>query len=408
MLRVELWLTVVAVLGWVSASGPAVGQERHGRGDDDGGAALSRPADLRDEVAQRKAQRMIQRGCRYLLNVQERGGGWASQTGPGVSGLVLKALAQAPDVGPGHAAVRRGVAFVLKFQRDGGGIYSAEGLLKNYESSVVLSMLSVLQDAEYADEIAQLQAFLKENQWDEGEGRTSEHVWYGGAGYGRHERPDLSNTQMMLEALKDSGLPPDDPVFKKALVFVQRCQMLGEANDQPFAQGSRQGGFIYSPANGGESKGGTEEIDGRTELRCMGTMTYAGFKSMLYAGLRKDDPRVRAALDWMRRHWTLDYHPNMPERQSKEGLYYFYHVFGRALDAWDEPVIKDEAGREHRWRVELVSKLGDLQKDDGRWVNEADRYMEGLPALTTAYALLALEAAYPVEQAATRPATREE
>jgi hypothetical protein len=37
---------------------------------------------------------------------------------------------------------------------------------------------------------------------------------------------------------------------------------------------------------------------------------------------------VRAALDWIRRHWTLDHNPNMPDARSKEGLFYFYHVFG--------------------------------------------------------------------------------
>jgi squalene-hopene/tetraprenyl-beta-curcumene cyclase len=200
---------------------------------------------------------------------------------------------------------------------------------------------------------------------------------------------------MMLEALRDSGLPKDDPVYRKALVFIGRCQMLGESNDQPFARGSNQGGFIYSPANGGESKAGEFENGGRKELRCYGSMTYAGFKSMLYADLKKDDRRVKAALDWISRHWTLDYNPNMPAQQSKQGLFYYYHVFGRALAAWGADVVEDHFGREHAWRRELVEKLAMIQRDDGSWVNEADRWMEGHPALTTAYAMLALQVAFP-------------
>jgi len=200
---------------------------------------------------------------------------------------------------------------------------------------------------------------------------------------------------MMLEALRDSGLPKDDPVYQKALVFIQRCQMLGETNDQPFAKGSTQGGFIYSPAGGGESKAETVDVEGRTELRCYGSMTYAGFKSMLYAGLTPDDPRVRAALDWIRRHWTLQYNPNMPEQRSREGLFYYYHVFARALDAFGQATIEDHAGRVHAWRRELVEELARRQQPDGRWVNDADRWQEGLPALTTAYAMLALQAACP-------------
>jgi squalene-hopene/tetraprenyl-beta-curcumene cyclase len=351
-----------------------------------------------DRQTQAEARRLAERGAKYLLSAQEEDGGWAAQSGPGVSALVLKAIIQEPTVGPKHPAVRRGVELVLRAQRDDGGIYSAEGLLKNYESSVVLSMLAILKDPAYAKQIAALQKFLRDNQWDEGQGKSPDDPWYGGAGYGQGKRPDLSNTQMMLEALHDSGLSQDDPAYKKALVFIQRCQMLGETNDQAFARGATEGGFIYSPANAGESKAGSEDLDGRSELRCYGSMTYAGFKSMLYAGLSRDDRRVQAALDWMRKHWTLTGNPNMPAAQSAEGLFCYYHVFGRALNAFGESVIRDQTGREHVWRQELVEQLAKAQKPDGSWVNDADRWMEGLPALTTAYALLALQAACPATE----------
>ena len=350
---------------------------------------------LSSQLLKQKARDLTRRGARYLLAAQEKDGGWASQAGPGITSLVLKALIQEPSVGPEHPAVKRGIHFVLRFQRDDGGIYSADGLLKNYETSIALSMFASLKNDQYKPQIAKAQQFLKELQWDEGEGKSIDDAWYGGAGYGRHKRPDLSNTQIMLEALHDSGLPKDDPTYKKALIFIQRCQMLGETNDQPFARGSNQGGFIYTPANGGESKGELIEIDGRKELRSYGTMTYAGFKSMLYAGLAKDDPRVKAAMDWIGRYWTLEFNPNMPAKQSKQGLFYYYHVFGRAFQTWGEDVVADHVGRKHDWRRELVEKLADIQRDDGSWINEADRWMEGHPALTTAYAMLALQAAFP-------------
>jgi squalene-hopene/tetraprenyl-beta-curcumene cyclase len=351
----------------------------------------------RDHEMETEAHRLTARGAKYLLAAQEADGGWAGETGPGVTALASKALIQEPTVGPNHPGVRRGTEFVFQHQREDGGVYSAEGLLKNYETSVALSMLAMLKEPKYARRVAALQKFLKDNQWDEGEGKSPDDSFYGGAGYGPGKRPDLSNTQMMLEALQDSGLPKDDPAYQKALIFIARCQMLGETNDQPLAKGSTAGGFIYSPAGGGESKAETVDVEGRTELRCYGSMTYAGFKSLLYAGLKRDDRRVRAAFDWIRRHWTLDHNPNMPDARSKEGLFYFYHVFGRALAAWGEPVITDQTGREHPWRHELVEHLARLQKSDGSWVNDADRWMEGLPALTTAYAMLALQAAYPLE-----------
>lgn len=393
-------LVILAVSALAAGAWPQSAQEpEQATGREQGRArSLETQPVAQDAKYREQAARLTARGASYLLAAQEQDGGWDAQTGPGVSALVLKALIQEPSVGPEHPAVRRGIEFVLRSQRDDGGVYSADGLLKSYESSVVLSMLAVLKDPAYQKQSAALQTFLKDNQWDESEGKSLDDPWYGGAGYGREKRPDLSNTQMMVEALHDSGLPKDDPAYKKALVFIQRCQMLGETNSQPFAKGSTQGGFIYTPVRGGESKAGTVQIEGRTELRCYGTMTYAALKSMVYAGLSRDDPRVRAALDWVRRHWTLRYNPNMPERQSREGLFYYYHVFGRALDAWGEPVIEDHAGRRHVWRHELVERLTRIQRPDGSWVNNADRYMEGLPALTTAYSMLALQAAYPTSE----------
>lgn len=350
------------------------------------------------DTTRRKTEQMRSGAIKFLIAAQDKDGAWAADTGPGITALVVTALAGEKEAGPKHPAVQRGAAWVFRSQRPDGGIYSGEGLLKNYETSVALMMLVALGDPAHQSAIAAAQKFLKDNQWDESEGRSVDDPFYGGAGYGQGERPDLSNTQMMLEALHASGVPADDPVYRKALVFIQRCQMLGEHNDQPFAKGSTDGGFIYSPAKGGESKAGEWEVrGGRKELRSYGSMTYAAFKSMLYCGLKRDDPRVRAAVDWITRYWTLDFNPNMPADRCRQGLYYYYHVFARALAAWGEEVIRDEAGRDHYWRKELVDELARQQRPDGSWVNEQDRWMEGKPELVTAYALLALQAAYPAD-----------
>jgi squalene-hopene/tetraprenyl-beta-curcumene cyclase len=187
---------------------------------------------------------------------------------------------------------------------------------------------------------------------------------------------------MMVEALYASGLPADDPAFQRALVFIARCHMLSRTNDQPFAREGGDGGFIYSPANDGESKAGTIEVDGRVRLRSYGSMTYAGFKSMLYARVDREDPRVRAAWEWIGRHYTLDSNPNMPESQTQEGLYYYYHTFAKALLAWGEPKVTDAAGVAHDWRGDLCAALLRRQRADGSWINEADRWYEGSPDLS--------------------------
>jgi squalene-hopene/tetraprenyl-beta-curcumene cyclase len=175
------------------------------------------------------------------------------------------------------------------------------------------------------------------------------------------------------------------------MVFIERCQLLGTTNDQPFAAGSVDGGFVYTPANGGESMAGTDADGDRPKLRSYGSMTYAAFKSMLYAKLDRDDPRVKAAMDWIRKNYTLDHNPNMPGEQSKQGLYYYYYVFARAMKAWGENSITDSAGMDHAWRTELTEKLLSLQRPDGSWYNDADRWFESNPYLVTSYAVLALQ-----------------
>jgi|CXWL01.1.fsa_nt_gi squalene-hopene/tetraprenyl-beta-curcumene cyclase len=356
-------------------------------------AIVQAPPKTLDPALADRASEATTKALAYLVASQAADGGWevSGKSHPAISALVIRALAEDSKYGPNHPSVRRGLEYVLKFSQPDGGIYREDDGHKNYHTSVALMMLASLKDPAHRKAIAAAQDFLKKLQWDEGEGYESNSPWYGGQGYGRNKRPDLSNTQMMIEALHDSGLPADDPAYKKALVFIQRCQMLGTTNDQPFATGADDGGFIYTPANGGESMAGTETSGNRPRLRSYGSMTYAAFKSMLYAKLDRDDPRVKAAIDWIRRNYTLEHNPNMPGAQSKEGLYYYYYVFARAMQAWGEEAIKDAGGVPHSWRNELANKLLSLQRPDGSWFNDADRWYESNPYLVTAYAVLAMQ-----------------
>src|SRR5581483_10112438 len=104
-----------------------------------------------------------------------------------------------------------------------------------------------------------------------------------------------------------------------------RCQNLkGEFNDQPWAGKVNDGGFVYTAANGGQTFAGKADDGG---LRSYASMTYAGLKSMIYAGLNADDPRVKAASQYIRKHYTLDENPGL----GQMGLYYYYHTFAKAL-----------------------------------------------------------------------------
>ena len=108
------------------------------------------------------------------------------------------------------------------------------------------------------------------------------------------------------------------------------------------------GGFYYTVAAGGSSPAGKTDDGG---LRSYGSMTYAGLKSMIYAGVKRDDPRVKAAYEWVQKHYTLDENPGM----GGTGLYYYYHTFAKALSAIGEDKLVDAEGKSHDWRAELAA-----------------------------------------------------
>jgi squalene-hopene/tetraprenyl-beta-curcumene cyclase len=172
--------------------------------------------------------------------------------------------------------------------------------------------------------------------------------------------------------------------MQTALVFVSRCQNLApEYNTTEFPAKNPDGGFYYTAAAGGTSQAGDLPNGG---LRSYGSMTYAGLKSMIYAGLGPDDQRVKAALAWLSKNYDVSQNPGM----GNTGLYYYYHTFAKALDAAGKDSFTGSDGAAHNWRAELVDELAKRQNDDGSWVNEATRWLEGDPNLVTAYSLLAL------------------
>jgi squalene-hopene/tetraprenyl-beta-curcumene cyclase len=336
------------------------------------------------EPASQSSTEMIERGVAFLRSRQDAKGGWSTQREPGITALVATALLRSGQVGSGDPVVTKALAYLEGFIGPKGGL--SEAPHANYTTSIALvAFREANVNHRYDRTIKAGQDFLKTMQWDEGEGKSRGDAFYGGAGYGgSNSRPDLSNTSYFIEALRETGLPADDPNLQKALVFISRCQNLkGEFNDQAWAGKVNDGGFIYTAANGGSSMAGKTADGG---LRSYASMTYAGLKSMIYAGLSRDDPRVKAALTYITQHYTLDENPGL----GQQGLYYYYHTFAKTMAALGAPTLKDAQGGSHDWRRELVAALGKRRLAEGGWVNPADRFMEGDPNLVTAYALLAL------------------
>lgn len=330
--------------------------------------------------------RTLSRAIQYFRTQgQAADGSYSAQAGPAVTALVVKALLRTGHVTPQDPFVRKSLSYLENFRQPDGGIYTKVGQHRNYETAICLMAFQEANaEGGYDQLITEGQKFLRELQWGDKQGHDLSSPYYGGAGYGRHTRPDLSNTQFLIEALREVGTPADDPDIQKALIFVSRAQNLeSEYNTLPFAPKVNDGGFYYTPAAGGQSQAGTTANGG---LRSYGSMTYAGLKSMIYAGVGSNDPRVKAARAWIERHYSVEENPGL----GPQGLFYYYHTFAKALDVAGLDYVTDADGVRHDWRKELAEELASKQLADGSWVNPQRRWLEGDPNLVTAYALLSL------------------
>lgn len=329
-------------------------------------------------------QEAQQKGIQFLKRMQNDDGSWAKRDAVGISAIITSSLVRS-GLPLDDPTVAKALDYLVASQTEKGGLHSPASRHENYETSVaVIALADANDDGRFDETIERAEQFLRGLQWDEGEGIESDDAYYGGGGYDSQQRPDMSNTQFLVEALKQAGVGPDDPAMQKVLVFVSRAQNLeSEHNTLPFAGKVNDGGFIYTPAKGADSKAGTTDNGG---FRSYGSMTYAGLKSLIYAGLDRDDIRVKAATDWIRRNYTLAENPGM----GKQGLFYYFHTFAKTMSVLGESPFVAADGTRHDWKAELTDRLLALQRENGSWVNPADRWYEGDPNLVTAYCLLAL------------------
>jgi len=377
------------VRDWVLASVLVSGCAKKEEGASGQGGGASAPA-----AAARAA---LAKGTAWLAAQQRADGTFGDVPEVGIAALCVAALAKSPqaDQPAVSAAIEKGVALLLAHQR-ADGAFTAEGPsgYENYRTAIAVMALHAVDPQAYAGHIKDAQAFLVSMQMGHHSGADpqKDKAWFGGWNYRQDKgRADLSNTQMSMEALYQSGFDRDSEVWKNAIVFLQRCQNRSESNDG-FSAGD-DGGGIYAPIETKVKDGVVTLPNGKRLYKSYGSMTYALLKCYIYAGLQKDDPRVQAAYGWVRKHYDLDENPGV----GWQGLYYYYSTMATALALYEKPTLTDSDGRQRNWAADLVQRLSELQREDGSWVNgKADRWMEGNPALATAYAALALEASLDV------------
>lgn len=328
----------------------------------------------------------IENGATYLLNNQSPDGFWSDRQMPALTALPVWALSGCSELQNEElrskrcAAVKKGVEYVLSTQREDGGFYVPKpgrggSGLGNYNTSVCLSAL-------FDSGIAPKAAMLKAREYIACSQLTGDDTMAGGFGYDRISRrryADLSNTSYALSAMAKTASLEEfrttgkktDVDWDKALAFVDRLMK---------KEGPDAGGAAYNERT--PQAGSETNRAGKVHLRAYGSMTYAAVLSMCSAKLDRGDPRVRQSLEYLRKYWSVEENPGM----GNQGLYYFYDIMARALSA----AQVDEVGG-HRWREELSARIISLQKPDGSWSNDNNRFWESDPVLCTSFAMLVLE-----------------
>jgi squalene-hopene/tetraprenyl-beta-curcumene cyclase len=336
---------------------------------------------------------------------------------PAFTGFGLMALQSKPKglrAAAEQAAIEQGLAWLLTQQNEDGTFGQQ---VTNYTTCVVVGALSRWESPKTAPVLKRAQKAILMFQNTESGGYSPGDRDYGSIGYGNSQRGDLSNLHFSISALRETGLPEDHEALKKAIVFLQRTQNLKSSNNfsgrvpHPDREGETlevragdDGGATYYPGN--SNAGYTVNPDGTAVARSYGSMTYALLKSYTLAGVKGDDPRVKAAVKWIQDNWTLAVNPGsdpaMGEKVKYAGLFYYYMVLAQALDASGiETVQVPDAEvqvsgmpptKPVDWKAALREHLASIQQPDGTWVNGKNgRWMENLPLLCTCYAMAALE-----------------
>lgn len=342
------------------------------------------------QIVQR-AKDSIDKAANWLASRQSPSGHWSNPAFPALTAMPVWALSAA---GHDKGVLEKGVAFIKKCSQPDGGIYvrvpgRRGGALGTYNTAISMTALYYADRESSARTIQKARDYVSKTQLTGDDGLDTE----GGFGYDLNSPggyADMNNTAWAVSSMRitqsveesrPEGEKKADIDLGKAQKYIEAMQVKKGEKDIP---GEDEGGFLYKRSDPSAANGGKAP-----PLRSYGSITYSGLEAMIYAQMARDDPRVVSAVDYARRHWTLEENPGM----GAQGLYYYYTIMARALSLLDidELPPPEDGGEPVKWRDELIGKIISLQREDGSWVNANNRFWEGDSVLSTSYAMLALE-----------------
>ena len=375
-------------------------------------ASCSQPSAIAEapaEPQQAGDHRALARAGRWLWARQASDGGWHSEkyallrSGQAYTPFVLSALLDVPEnVCPRpRGGVERALAFIRRNLNGDGAIGLGDpDVLEypNYSTAYALRCLIRAGDPQDQPLIDRMRRYLKSQQYREQTGFAPSHRAYGGWGFGGVHPPgetghmDLAHTRQVLEALRAAGLNAEQ-AFDRARQFLRLVQrhpddprpqpaLIPPAGEPP----PYDGGFYFSPVVLAANKG-----RGDTHFRSYATATCDGILALLAAGVPPEDERVRRALQWLRKHPSLDRPDGIPEDHPEPwgDALHFYHL---AVRAEVYAALSGPAG----WQHDIHRLLAREQFTDGRFENRSSPLMkEDDPLLSTTLAVVALSRCLP-------------
>jgi squalene-hopene/tetraprenyl-beta-curcumene cyclase len=293
----------------------------------------------------------IFKGLNWLRNQQLENGSWSNE--PAITSLAVLALLN-HGYDESDPVVSDGIQYILSRINPDGSVHNVS-YRYTYYTSMAISPLAATKNSEYDDEILKMRSWLVNSQWDENSFYGSvppSHSYYGGFGYGNSTRPDLSNTQWALMGLSAAGIEQDDPVWEKAIIFVERCQ-------------NPDGGAGYVPYS-----------------YSIHTMTAAAIWSYVLSGLPQSDQRVINAMSWL----TNNYSVTSNDGWGSTSDYYYALTFAKALTMSHRTKLGS-----HDWFSDLSALLIQRQTSGGNWPGGGWLYGQADLQLTTCYSILSLQ-----------------
>jgi squalene-hopene/tetraprenyl-beta-curcumene cyclase len=367
-----------------------------------------------------RSRRTLRDAARFLWDQQADDGGWHSRTyallrsGQALTPFVLSVLMCVPEdvFEPPHKGVARALDFLRRHSAGNGALGLDDPEILEYPNhSTAWALRCLLASSREGDRglVCRMVGFLIAAQYSEARGFPPTHLAYGGWGFaapralGVAEHMDISHTRHVLEAIRAADefieeLVVPAQVYERALRFLRLVQRhpaedrphprpLDWPDDAPEWDGRAptfDGGFYFSPVVLTANKGGWERQP--PHWRSYATATCDGLLALLAAGVSPNDPRVKAAGEWLAHHPRLDYPEGVPTEPPGPwgAAIRFYHFAVRAtcLATFDAP---------GDWRDTLTDELAARQESDGRFVNRDSHLMkEDDPLICTALAASAL------------------